>query len=248
MKVIMAILLFSFMQNSYARTLNLCIEEMVNLPYIGKVHEGIFNEFMDSIETLSKFKIVLHHLPWKRCLRAVELGEMDGAYAVIYTKERDSLFSYPKQNNGELDVSSIIWQAEYSIFTHQDSDFEWDGASFNQSGLQLSAPRGYVAYQKLSDLGVLHATSSHDTAFELVAMQRLDGYIVERAVGESLLKKKGINDKIKQLQKPFLNSNLFLVLSNTYVQAHPNEAIAFWTFLAQVRTLHGKRLYQQYMQ
>lgn len=244
----MVSLLF-IINNSFARTLNLCIEETVNLPYVGKIHEGIFNEFMDSIEALSEFKIVLHNLPWKRCLREVELGNMDGAYAVIYTKKRDLLFAYPKTNNGELNVSNIIWRAEYPIFAHKDSKFDWDGESFNQSDLDFSAPLGYVAYQKLRDLEVLHPASlPPDKGLDLVARNRLDGYIVERAIGENLLREKGLTGQIKQLQKPFLSSNWFLVLSKKYTQAYPNEALAFWALLSQVREQHGRRLYQKYMQ
>ncbi|PKF60404.1 hypothetical protein CW745_15170 [Psychromonas sp. psych-6C06] len=249
MKILLGSLLFLLMHNSFANTVNICAEDTENLPYVGIENKGIFNEFMDLISAQGDFNVVLHNLPWKRCLRSVEQGEMDGAFAVIHTQERDLLYAFPKKKNGELDQSKVIWQAEYPIFVHQESDFSWNGVSFNQQKLQLSAPLGYVAYQKLKQLGVLFPSNlSHQKGLGLVARKRIDGYVVERAIGETLLRKKGIVKNMKQLPIPFLTSSWYLVLSHRYTKNYADEAITFWNTLAKVRDEHGQRLYKQQMQ
>lgn len=250
MKYILFILIALLANMNQAKTINLCVELSGNLPYLGKPGEiGIFDDFLMELEAQQAFQIELHYFPWKRCLRHVETGEMDGALAVIFTEERDLIFAYPKTNEGKVDRSKVIWNAEYPVFSHKDSTLQWDGETFSQKDALLSTPLGYVTYNKLNDLGVLYDVSLEpEKGLELVHKKRLDGYVVERSIGEKILQKKQINQNFKNLDKAFLETDWYIVLSKTFAQTNPEDAQLFWASLAQIRETHSQSMYKKHMQ
>lgn len=229
---------------STAEPIVLCVEKTDNPPY-----SGIFNEFIRIINSQSELQIEFVRRPWKRCLRDVELGEFDGTLAVIYTEERDKLFAYPKTAAGQLDSVKAIWHASYPVFVHKDSTLRWNGDNFNQQGITVAAPLGYVVsdkLQKINDLNTLNIEP--EKGLNLLAQQRLDGYVVEQSIADKIIQRYKLRSAVTTLIPPFLSEDWYLVLSNDFVQKSPQIATRFWGELAQIRQLHGLRLYQKYMQ
>jgi polar amino acid transport system substrate-binding protein len=223
--------------------------DSVNIPYSGDdTQKGMIEDFIDMINSQSELDMNIQYIPWKRCLRDVELGDIDGAFALVHTSKRDSQFSYPKDLDNQLDRSKRIWTVKYPVFVPNESKLDWDGVNFNQSDILLSAPFGFVAYEKLKEVGVLsEGYLDKVRALELVNSARLDGYVVEQSIGENLLREMQLTEKFKTLETPFLSTDWYLVLSNDYVEKHPEKATRLWDLLEQVREEFGEALYKKNM-
>ncbi len=234
---------------SRAQSIGLCVEKMDYPPFMELDQKnGVFFKFIQIMNKQSDLHIELVSRPWKRCLREVELGIFDGAFAVIYTLERDQMFAYPKTADGLLDKSKALWKVNYPVFVHKESTLQWHGNQFNQSQIQVASPLGYVVSQKLALMPSL--TALHMEAvkgLKLVARQRLDAYIVEQSIGKKIIQRQGLSSVITTLQRPFLVKDWYIVLSKEFVVKHPQTAGRFWALLAEVRRDHGARLYQFYM-
>ena len=113
----------------------------------------------------------------------------------------------------------------------------------------MAAPLGYVADEKLGELNV-KAQNNYlpEEGLRLVALQRLDGYVVESAIGEHLLRLSGIEGQVRALKKAFLYADWYVPLSHQWVARYPELARAFWQQLARVRDKHGRTLYEKYSQ
>lgn len=233
-----------------AKPIVLCLEKINNLPYFGiEQNNGVFIDFINIMNSQSELQIELVQLPWKRCLRNVELALFDGAFAVIYTVQRDKLFSYPKTAEGKLDRSKAIWQASYPVFVHKESTLQWNGDNFNQVGIKVAAPLGYVVSDKLGQIKNLCVSNiAPEKGLQLLAMQRLDAYVIEQSIGDKIIQNNNLTSAVTTLATPFLTRDWYLVLSNDFVQLSPQTAAQFWELLAQVREQNGQRLYQKYMQ
>jgi hypothetical protein len=123
----------------------------------------------------------------------LQSGQSDGIFAAIWQADRDVWGQFPGRDPDHqqaVDRNYRLWQVDYPIITRIDSPLQWNGQQF--SGLQsgLSAPLGYIASQRLQALGV-HAkvNQNAEKALQLVALGRLDGYVIERQIGNTLIRK-----------------------------------------------------------
>lgn len=240
----LALVLLIISAISTARPIVLCAEKTDHPPY-----SGIFNEFINIINLQTELQIEVVRRPWKRCLRDVEQGVFDGTLAVIYTEERDKLFAYPKTAAGKLDAAKAIWHASYPVFVHKDSTLRWNGDNFNQQEIIVAAPLGYLVSEKLQEIKGLNILNIEPVkGLNLLAMRRLDGYVVEQSVADKVIQRYKLRFALTTLTPLFLTRNWYLVFSNDFVRASPQTAARFWELLAQIRQQHGPRLYQKYMQ
>lgn len=246
----LALILLIMSAISSAKPIVLCIENINNQPYFGiEQNDGVFIEFINIMNSQSELQIELVQRPWKRCLRNVEQGLFDGAFAVIYTQQRDKLFSYPKTAGGQLDKSKAIWQASYPVFVHKESELQWNGDNFSQVGIKVAAPLGYIVSDKLEQIKNLSMSNiAPEKGLKLLAMQRLDAYVIELSIGDKIIQSNNLTSAVTTLATPFLIRDWYLVLSNNFVQLSPQTAAQLWELLAQVREQNGQRLYQKYMQ
>ncbi|WP_028864834.1 hypothetical protein [Psychromonas aquimarina] len=234
---------------SSAQPLALCVEKVDYPPFMELDQQnGVFYQFIKLMNEQSDLHIKLVSRPWKRCLREVELGIFDGAFAVIYTAKRDQMFAYPKTADGLLDNSKALWKVNYPVFVHKESTLQWNGVQFNQSEIQVASPLGYVVSERLALMPSLIALNMEAVkGLQLVARQRLDAYVVEDSIGKKIIQRHGLNSALTTLEKPFLVKDWYIVLSKEFVHKHPTAAGQFWELLADVRREHGQRLYQFYM-
>lgn len=171
-------------------------------------------------------------------------------FAAIWLPERDSWGVFPGRQSGLAtpDRRYRLWQVDYPILTRVGSGLSWDGERFTGVNRGLTAPLGYVAQQRLGTLGVLSkASHTAEKALRLVASGRLDGYVVERQIGLSLIHKLGLDGRVQMLPLPLMTADWHLPLSHQFVKRHPDLSARFWQSLGEERERRLKELTQRYL-
>lgn len=186
------------------------------------------------------------NFPWKRCIALLNAGEVDGIFAAIWQKAREAWGVFPKTGQ-QPDSRYSLWRVQYQVYTHKDSSLTWDGKSFSNIKTGIAAPLGYIAEQKLKQMGVLSRNSyTPNEGLRLVGLNRLDGFVVESNIGDHIVHDLNIQDEVMTLPTPFMTADWYLPLSHQWVSRQPELAQRFWQKLAEIREARADALKSQY--
>ncbi len=250
-----SILLFLFSQTVPAFTV--CFEEGVYYPYsLGRTalkqkQGGILVDMLRLTANHLNLTLELRAWPWKRCLQSLQDNEIDGAFAIIWSTERDEIAVFPKKNYSSKSPplgEYRLWRAQYPIFVNRSSQIHWDGKQISGYRFGFAAPAGYIAQQKLMENG-LHVSQELDldTAFRMIGMQRLDGYVIETAIGINRLREMELEDKIGPLPIPYMSADWYLAFSHSYFKQNETTAWQIWQILSEVRQSTGTEFMGHYL-
>lgn len=245
---------FTVLLSQPALALTLCIEDADYSPFLngspGAAHPGVLVELVQMAAAANHTQVILISHPWKRCIDMLSKGQVDAIAASIWLPEREAWGVYPKrpeQPDAAPDRELRLWHVEYPIFVSRQSTLSYDGQRFEGVRTGLSAPSGYVVWQRLKDAGVLHDTVLLPKAgLNLVALNRLDGYVVERNIGQHLLHDLGIEDKVTTLPTLFDQADWYLVFSHPFHRANTALAQRIWQSVGELREQQGAALLLHY--
>ena len=212
---------------------------------------GILLELIQAAATQAGLTIDWQRQPWKRCILALQKGDVDGIFPTIWQAERDTWGQFPgrdPQAGQPVQRQYRLWQVDYPIATRRDTRLSWDGQRFANLKYGLSSPLGYLPHQRLAELGALASVSLQpDKALQLVASGRLDGFVIERNISLALIAELQLQEQLQLLPQPLLQADWHLPLSHTFYQRHPQLAMRFWQALGQQREAREAELRQRYM-
>ncbi|WP_150104354.1 substrate-binding periplasmic protein [Shewanella sediminis] len=239
------------------RPFRVCFEMQDNMPFIQGVPEdgvivlgehGVLADLLILAAEQHGIELSFSFMPWKRCIQRLGQGKVDGIIAAIWSSERDSWGVFPKMGEA-VDNEMAIWFVDYLIYTKSGSGLNWDGSDFSGVRHGIAAPLGYIAYQKLSELGVLHEQNlSLTDGFALLALDRLDGYVVEESIGRRVIDDLQLTDKLVSLTTPFMRVHWFMPVSHQWYRAHSEFSLEFWLTLKGIRETQGEALLQHYLE
>ncbi len=173
---------------------------------------------------------------WDRCLKDIESNKVNALLTSLWTEQRDKVASFPKNSNNQLDKSLYLLKAHYKIYTHIDSKLSWDGHSLSNINEGISAPKSYIASEKLKGMKVLKETDIKvKQAFDLILKKRLDGYVVLKEVADIILNDYPRKHLIKKLEKDFLTDYLYIPVSKEFEKKSPKKTKKFFEELAKAR-------------
>lgn len=212
---------------------------------------GLVLELIERAARHAQVQVQMHRQPWMRCMHEVQAGTSDGAFVAVWQADRDVWGQFPGrdlQRQKPVDPYYRLWRVDYPIIVRKDSALQWDGQRFQGLTYKLSSPLGYAARQHLEDLGALNTTSlTPAKALKLVARGRLDGYVLERHVGQELIQRLQLGEQLELLPLPLFNDDWYLPLSHQFYQRYPEVAERFWQALAMQREAFAKQLAQRYL-
>lgn len=149
-------------------------------------------------------------MPWKRALRAVKQGTMDGIAVLLKTPEREQYMEY---TDVLLASPNLLWYSTRRF----PAGFEWerfeDFAPYN-----LAVVRGHSygeEIDKVIEAGFLRVTevTSAEQMFTMLARGRIDLALANAAVGFALVKKYAHVSKIIAVKKPAAEHIYYVALS-----------------------------------
>lgn len=176
--------------------------------------------------------------PWARCLQMASQGKVDGILPSIKTTERSALYRFP--DNDEHFLSKAGYPIFYRISDEKAEFYEALARAKNKSSVThpelkygIAAPFGYIAYDLLKELKLL---SNHDYSvhkgLEMVANNKLDGYVVINSIGQNKAKELAIDERLTATQFPLLQENLYVVFNKAFYANNKEKIDAFWRQLA----------------
>ncbi len=113
----------------------------------------------------------------------------------------------------------------------------------------IAAPAGYVARKLLVEEGIYPKDGTNlDLArgLKMVAMGRLDGYVVNKSTGDKTLKELGLENSITTLPIPFMYSYLHLAYSKPFFSTNKACAEQVWNQIAVIRNEYGDKMLSSY--
>jgi len=129
-------------------------------------------------------------LPWKRCLAMLEQGQADGALDIFHSDERDSTLLFPNEP---------LSQVEFVMFYANGRPHPFRTLEDLQ-GLNIGTSPGYLYSDdfRTSPLFNREPAPTHEANFGKLLRGRIDLLITDRRVGQYLLDRLDIRDRISE--------------------------------------------------
>jgi polar amino acid transport system substrate-binding protein len=242
MKAWLAVLLGLSLSQS-AEAMSLCVEDADYPPLLLKQdidgRSGLLPDITRAAAAEHDEPLTLLRHPWKRCLAMLRKNQVDAIAASFWSSERDAWGAFPKASQraqSAPDPELRLWREEYRVFVPLAGELRYDGQQFSGIKTGLGAPPGYVVWHSLKKAGVLNETvRSVKIGLQLVALNRLDGYVSERSIGLNMLRTLGLSKQVKLLPQTYYEDDSYLVFSHQFRQQNPQLTQAIWRSLPAIR-------------
>lgn len=194
---------------------------------------------------IPQLQLQLQRLPWKRCLAALEAGQVDAVIA-SFQPERLAIGQYPMQGPAP-DPERGFGTHQTCLVSRQDARWHWDGQRFyGVDELIVARPLGYAPLKSPSQQKMtMHYTLSGTMDLALLAKGRIHAVTTLCQVAGQPIVTAGITaNGLKVLRPPLYSNTGYLVFSKQFYQRHPQLASALWQQLALDK---GTDIYLRYL-
>ena len=217
-------------------TLKVCQDEKAYPPFqlsdsvITKTGRyGIIKTKINKAAVNSELRIEYIKRPWRRCTLMFREGRVDALLAAGWNQKRKGWGVFPRTSDGKLNLGQRLLRVRYYIFTHKDSIISWDGVQFKNLKTGIYAPEGYVVTKILRNHNALADSSSEPLrVIDVVAKERIDGFVSTERFGNYYIEKKGLTHKIKTLKEPLLIMDWYTPVSHKFYKNNKNIVQRFW--------------------
>ena len=185
-------------------------------------------------------------LPWKRCLRYLQLGKVDGIFNASFVPERLQNGVYPTLN-GQPDPAKRLVTISYGIYTLENSEITWDGKAFTHLNGIVGVNRGFSVISNLKKMGIpLQEVDSVSQNFLKLKLGRIDAVLAQNVTAHSILQKQERFKGIYQLSIPFITKPYYLMFSHQFIKKHQEIAEQIWKKIEKVREVEFDHLVNNY--
>lgn len=176
-------------------------------------------------------------LPWKRCLRNMQFGEVDGVFAASFKSDRLEAGVYPTAASGKPDAGKRLMTEGYHLFKLKGAALDWDGKQFSNLTGPIATPLGYAIVDQLkaSGVNVDEVPGETEAVFEKVVRGRAQAVAMNTQVGEKIIQMDQFRGKFEKVPTPLVEKPYYLMLSHQLHDAHPGLASEIWDAIAAVR-------------
>ena len=233
------LLLFAHILPAHASSnlqhIKICYEASHNPPYINsnidsKTPSGILIDLIQQSAKALDWEITLYTNSWIRCQNDVKEGRAQAIFPMVSTPQRRQEYVFPPVKQAK---NWYMWRGQYPVFTSAEKVFDKDNYQVKYG---IGAPLGYVVWHKLKEKNWL---STHqyqpEEGFKMLALNKLDGYIVDRLVGLNIIKKYNLADTVHINQGPFLDALWYVTFNQEFYQYNQPQIHQFWQAMANMR-------------
>jgi len=207
-----------------------------SFPWISKKGTGMDYFLVKTAMLNLGHQLSIKPMPWRRCLKSLQINNIDGCFAGSYKKDRLAIGRYPIRDQ-QLDASRQLHSASYSLYVLNDSNITWDGQQFSTITGMVGAPAGFSIIDKLRKHKlVIHEAKTTHQLMGMLIRGRINAVAALTMQGDLVLANPpNLASKIKKLSIPLVDKPYFLLLSHELVQKHPQLAEAIWDEIKKVR-------------
>ena len=226
-----------------SRAVSLCFERQEVLPWRTLDGGGLNFELLGEVARRLGIVFDYQSMPWKRCLAQVKAAQVNGAFAVSFSRERLALGAYPGRHGaisgmeGQADPARRMHVDRYVLVRRKGSKVDWDGRHFTNVDGRIGFQLGYSVGDFLRAQNVPVDEGSQQ-ADELV-QKMLAGRLVAAALGGGdavRLMRTAYAKEIEVVPTPLIEKPYYLMLSHAFVAQHPDLAERIWKTVEEVRS------------
>ncbi|WP_162200117.1 substrate-binding periplasmic protein [Kiloniella spongiae] len=224
-------------------SLKLCYENREQPPYylgdsviVPSQKQGIYIEILTKVAAQLEIELSLVRRPWNRCLRLLELNEIDGVLGASFLEERKAIGHYPFKA-GIIDQNARLAKKSYSLYVLKNHRFVWTGDLSQIKGKSIGIPLGYAIGTKLNRVGVKVSEQPHtELLLEMLKHRRIEVIATLAEVGDFLIQKDPLRYKdIIKLSPNLQAKAYYLLFSHQYYDVNRDIAEAIWNLIPVYR-------------
>lgn len=179
---------------------------------------GLFVNVLQEVLTRMGLKSELHLMPWKRCLKMIEEGEMDVTISCVYSKDRTAYLT----PSDPFFMDTGVWYYNRAKFP---KGFEWrsyeDFKGYSIGGTlgsdYSSFSPGFAEAEKKGWLKLDRAKTT-ELAFKQLVAGNIDFHLDMKTAGDGVLKTLGGEKKVGSPKKPlYVNLQRFCVSKKSFL-------------------------------
>lgn len=222
-------------------SVKLCFGENYFYPWHQGNGDGLNFVLLDRVSAKLGIKFSYVALPWKRCLRNMLSGEVDGVFAASFKPDRLEAGVYPTMEGGKPDAGKRLMMEGYHLFKLKGSALDWDGKQFHNLSGPIATPLGYAIVDQLkaSAVNVDEVPGETEAVFEKVVRGRAQAVAMITQVGEKIIQMNRFRGKFEKVPTALVEKPYYLMLSHQLYDAHPGLASEIWDAIAAVRESAG---------
>lgn len=207
---------------------------------------GVSVELLREAAAAAGVEIQFERMPWARCLKSLQRGEVDAIFNASFKEERLEAGVYPMVG-GKPDPSRRITTLAYMLYRLKGGPVTWDGKTIGGLGdSPVGAQAGYSVIEDLTRMGVKPEESADTvTNFKKLSSQRIRAVAQLEASGDAALAG-GDFPAIEKVRQPLVTKDYFLMFSHQYYGANKDAAERLWSKLAEIRDRRSPALFAKY--
>jgi polar amino acid transport system substrate-binding protein len=208
---------------------------------------GIAIEIAKAAVTDAGCTVKLTRLPGQRVLRAVEIGDFDGAIMFSHSAQRARAMEYPIRD-GTPDSARRLATLRYFLYRRKGDKISWDGATLkNPGGLPIGINYGFSIGELLVKLGSkTEEVKTTEQNLGKLRLGRIAGYAMQEHIADAMILSLHYENEIEKLPMPLLTKDYFLTFSHAFYLAHPELAEKIWILIGEKREPMTHTLLPQY--
>ncbi len=196
---------------------------------------GITLELLRRVQQRTGVSLDFTPMPWARCLRMLEDGELDAVFHASFDPARQKFGVYPL-GDGAADPKRRLITQTYYIYKLKDSPLSWDGIRFSGLDAPLGVVIDFSIKKNLLRLG-LEVEEAPDTLTNLRKLKagRIAAIVNYASQTDSVLARHSAEfaDVVK-LEPPFKEKIKYLIFSHAFYRENTELAQRIWDELAQI--------------
>ncbi|MEW5728854.1 MAG: transporter substrate-binding domain-containing protein [Pseudomonadota bacterium] len=205
---------------------------------------GVSVEMLREAGREAGIDIQFTRMPWVRCQKSLERGEVDLIFNASFKPDRMKLGVYPMVD-GKPDPARRIDTIAYALYRPKGGAAAFDGKTVTGlDGGPVAAPAGYSILGDLKAMGVATETAPDTvTNFRKLASGRIPATAALERIGDGLLADFPQIEKVTPL---LATKDYFVMASHQSFETRRATIERLWAKLAEVRDGAGSRIYARY--
>lgn len=199
-------------------------------------HSGVTIDVLKLVAKRLNFQAKFVRLPWLRGLLKLKHNKIAGIFHASFKKERLEYGLYP-MTDGKIDPRYMLMVQRYHLYTHKDSELNWDGKHFNKVDGAIGALSGYAIISDLETLNIATKESSNLLSLlSQVQNKRLSGLINLENMTDSLIQSNGKSlSHINKISPPIKEKSYYLMLAHGLQTQQPELVTAIWKEIKHIK-------------
>jgi len=216
--ITICLLSFSFSALAKRERVVLCTDRSYWYPFVfinSYKPDGLYVDIVKDAADRLDWRVSIRPMDWKKCLRAVETGSVDGILGASYKAKRAEFLFYPLNADNNKIAPTRLSSADYVVVNTVGSSYSYNG-DVTTLPQPVRVPRGYSVADDLRKGGIeVDDKSSRGDEVTLMKMvsSGKGSVVTLRSVAKKYMASPAFRGKLKVQAKTYKSKDYFLAIS-----------------------------------